>query len=707
MPYFHDRIPTGCAIMIRFVSSLCLVLAGLLTSAQSDVVDSLKNALLKEGVDTNRIKIKINLALELRYAGDTTYMPLVDEIIHEADEASRPDLQVRGLLEKGEFHDIRGNWAEARGYYKEAESLCREHGLERELGYTLFYQAGVARYSGEHRSAYDLYQKALDIFMRLKMEPQVATLIFSQAVILDNMGKFDEASVRFYDALKKYEQLSNSYGIGNCYNSLGLLVQRTEDYPRSMELYHKGLHYMKLDGAKSQVCNILDNIGVVHRLQNNLDSAIYYRRWALDGRREMGDKYSEGRGLINLADDLIAMGKYESAATELRTAVAIFREASDPQSLSLALTRLSDIEFRLGRTQDALKYAQEAVNLAQESHSPNEESAAQKHLAFVYERLGMYENAFFHFKEHEALSDSILSAESIANLNELQTKYDAAQKDQKILQQNLEIQSAEAEIKEQNLLYRLVGSSLIGALIVIVLLVLNYRQRSRLNKEKLRNLEQQKTVATMQAMIAGEERERSRIAKDLHDGLNGTLATVKMYMNGLPESAPALNSSEKFLKMKNILDDTTDEVRRISHDLMPSILLRDGLVVALQSYVTNINQAGLLQVELLITGMESRLDNRFELTLYRVIQELMNNIIKHAQASEVTIQLFRTRTELMVTVEDDGVGFDPKNNKGGIGLDSIQSRVKMLSGKSEIDSRPGKGTTVHMEFTLTKDQNSK
>jgi signal transduction histidine kinase len=673
----------------------------LTASAQQNVIDSLKRSIAAETVDSSRTKLKLQLVMELRYSGDTMYMPLVEEAIHECRDQNRQDLLVRAYMEKGIYHETRSNKDSARYYFELGKSISDDRGLLKESGYALFHLAGLARYSGEHRLAYDTYGQAMEVFKELEMAPQVATLTFSQAVILDNMGRFEESTTRFYDALHAYEDLEDDYGIGNCYNSLGLMVQRTSDYDRSMKLYRTALRYMSRAGIKSQICNILDNIGVIHRLQNNIDSAIHYSQLALTGRRDIGDDYGVGRGMINLAEDYRALKQYDKAADQLESSISIFERSQDPQSMSLALSRLSQILNLQGKGKDAIEYARKAVDLARKSGSLNEESSAQKNLSSIYESQGHHLLALEHFKIHDQLSDSILNAANLANLNELQTRYESVKKDQLILEQDLNLKTTEAALSEKTFFNRLIGITLIGVLLALALIIMNFRQRSKLNQEKLINLEQQKTVATMEAMIAGEERERSRIAKDLHDGLNGTLATVKMYLGGLPDEAPALNQSERFEKMKGILNDTTEEVRRISHDLMPQVLTREGLIAALETYCAHINSTDMLTVELLSTGLEERLGERFELTLYRVIQELMNNIIKHAHATEVTLQLFRLENKLQVTVEDDGVGFDPGKAALGLGLESIRSRVEMLDGHSEIDSRPGKGTTVHMEFELT------
>jgi len=228
-----------------------------------------------------------------------------------------------------------------------------------------------------------------------------------------------------------------------------------------------------------------------------------------------------------------------------------------------------------------------------------------------------------------------------------------------------------------------------------------FQQRKRLAEQTLLTVQESQRAAAMEAMIAGEERERSRIAKDLHDGLNGTLATVKMYLNGLVKDVPELSTSDRYEKAKEILEGTSVEVRRISHDLMPVVLMRDGLVDALRSYTSNINESGVLSMELVAVGMKERLNDSLELALYRIIQELINNVVKHANATKCIVQLSRADQFLEVTVEDDGDGLEGDVDQG-LGLRSIRSRVEMLHGDSEFKSEKGVGTSVYMRFSLNR-----
>jgi two-component system, NarL family, sensor kinase len=250
------------------------------------------------------------------------------------------------------------------------------------------------------------------------------------------------------------------------------------------------------------------------------------------------------------------------------------------------------------------------------------------------------------------------------------------------------------------------GLLLLGGLSYLVLRQRQQRQRQRQHEQdrQIAALHQERQLLATEAMLRGQEEERSRLARDLHDGLGGMLSTVKLYLGSArgnlvltPESAQLFSRSIEHL------DSSIQEMRRVARDLMPEALLTFGLPAAVQDLGETIQQAHpQLQVQCEVFGLEERLPQRTELVVYRLVQELLNNVLKHAQARQVIVQLTRHEQQVQVVVEDDGRGFDTRQPlAAGVGLRSIQARVDYLGGTLEVQSQPGQGTTVTIEFTLT------
>ena len=240
--------------------------------------------------------------------------------------------------------------------------------------------------------------------------------------------------------------------------------------------------------------------------------------------------------------------------------------------------------------------------------------------------------------------------------------------------------------QEQNILI----ISVIGLILLTALGFLYYKQRQKTQQQKISNLENEKENVALRSLMAGEEKERSRIAKELHDGIGGILAAAKMHASKDVENT----------KIVELLNSASEESRRISHNLLPENLVKKGLDVALHDFVESINESGLLKAEYQSVNLKSNLSKSLQLSIYRIIQELLNNIIKHADATEAMVQIQESNSQLLITVEDNGKGFQTNDKANGIGLTNIESRLSLLKGQLKIDSDKKMGTSVYIELKL-------
>ena len=207
-------------------------------------------------------------------------------------------------------------------------------------------------------------------------------------------------------------------------------------------------------------------------------------------------------------------------------------------------------------------------------------------------------------------------------------------------------------------------------------------------------LQQQKQAS--QAIMEAEENERARIASDLHDGIGQMMSAANLNLSSLKTglSFPDPQSEQDFDRIVSLVDESCRELRNVSHNIMPNALLKGGLASALRDFIHKIDHRT-IKVNIYTDGLHERLDVNTETILYRIIQECVNNVIKHAKANSLDITVIRDDQEISVTVEDNGIGLDTQNQPdGGIGLKNIRSRVNYLRGTVEWDSAPGKGTVV-------------
>jgi signal transduction histidine kinase len=219
-------------------------------------------------------------------------------------------------------------------------------------------------------------------------------------------------------------------------------------------------------------------------------------------------------------------------------------------------------------------------------------------------------------------------------------------------------------------------------------------------KQQQEAMQREQEIERLKAMMKGEEQGRTRLARELHDGIGGMLTAIKMNLSAARKKYPELARFDPLTEITFMLEDTGAEIRKTAHNLMPDVLVRKRLPEALMIYCEQITAHDQLQIDLQFHGAFDQLTKATELMLYRIIQELLQNILKHANATHAVVQLREYEGKLSLTVEDNGEGFDTEAQSGGFGLLNLRYRVAALQGHISIMSAKGRHTTIHLEFEL-------
>jgi signal transduction histidine kinase len=287
-------------------------------------------------------------------------------------------------------------------------------------------------------------------------------------------------------------------------------------------------------------------------------------------------------------------------------------------------------------------------------------------------------------------------------VEQLEIAYQTAQKDKELAEKKLLLAEKDVQL-EWKAKWQAIFLLTIALLAVLATLIgLRYRARRKLHAQQLQTIEKERTVQVLEALMQGEEKERVRLSKDLHDGVGGLLSAVKMHFSAIKHEQEVLRNNPAYAHAVHLLDDAITDIRKTAHNLMPETLYRLGLREALQTFCNNISYSGTLQVSFYSTGEIGRFKPNFELSVYRIVQELVNNIIKHSRANEALVQLSQHDSLLAITVEDNGVGFNQQSaQQRGNGLTSLQSRIRALNGNIAIDAANGQGTTAYIEFDVS------
>jgi two-component system, NarL family, sensor kinase len=311
--------------------------------------------------------------------------------------------------------------------------------------------------------------------------------------------------------------------------------------------------------------------------------------------------------------------------------------------------------------------------------------------------MGKYKEAFQYYTWHTQLKDSIFNAQKNRQIEEISTIYETTKREKQIQEQKNIIR------KRNQLLFGTIG--LLLMLTVIAYLIYNrykWKQQAKLQTEILK---QQELAA--KSIIEAEEKERSRIAKDLHDGVGQMMSAARMNLSSFSNSLQLQNNDQQ-QSLSNIItlvDESCKEVRAVSHSMMPQVLLKKGLPEAVEELVSKIN-TDVLKINLHSEGFEQRPDGNIETILYRVIQECVNNTLKHASAKHMDISLIKETESISISMEDDGKGFEWNETSAdeGMGLKNIRSRVRFLKGEVDFDTTPGKGTSIVIYVPYKNDE---
>lgn len=431
---------------------------------------------------------------------------------------------------------------------------------------------------------------------------------------------------------------------------------------------------------------LLCNIAASYNTLGKFRLAEVYARQGVATARARGSSVDLANGLNILARSLYQQGKLESAITFLKEAAVVREKVADPSMLASDYLELADLYTRNGQPAQAITWARKAEAISSRQANSLKLAAVYQALASAHEAVGDHRSAVHYLQKLLAQKDSLADDHYNRAFAEMQVQFETQKKTAENLQ--LKKENLEARLRNAHQQRWLLG---LGAGVVLLLASAVYssklmksRYKTRLALARLQE-QKQRTLAVMET----EEKERRRIAGDLHDGVGQTLAAAALQL------AKARQGQLSLEKVDELLNQACSEVRTLSHQVTPELLLHYGLVRAIEQAVDRLNEGSDATVFTLFTHVEAPLDDELaSLTLYRCFQEISNNILKHARATEVTVQLTLAPHEAELMVEDNGVGFDPRSAAYGLGLKNMQSRLALLDGALEMDSTPGQGTTI-------------
>lgn len=641
---FQEGLTAILAAFPFLFSLLCSVsLAG-----QTTVVDSLRRAFELEKSVEKKLDIYHELALEAKEQDLSTALLYADTLERMAKAA-------------------RNGKGEARALSLRASTLHEQ---------------------GDADGAIALFRKVLVMYQKLED-------VEGQGMAFNGLGfsfaekqESDSAMVYYLKAAEAKEKSGKLSDVASVYSNIGNLYVDQLAYDKGIEFLKKALKIRIELGEDKRIIYTYNNLAVAYGSKGDIEPAMEYAQKGIALAMKQGNKFVAGVISGGIGHLLNEKEEYEEAIRWCEQSALLLKEANRPANLVFPLANMATAYNGLGKPSKALAVAQEGYAIMLETQQVQPLQVYYEEMAKAYEKMGNYEQAYFWFKKFMVLDDSLFKADNVANIAEMETRYETQKKEAEISAQQLQLSEQQRRLFRQR---TWIFSLALGMLALTILGYLFYNRYRLRKKAELDTAVIREQKLGLNAVIEAQEAERRRIAKDLHDGIAQELVALKMGFQtlqrklekALPEESPQL------VGLIRQLDGSCTEVRNLAHVMLPPALGQHGLAPSLELLLRNSLQPVGIQTEFEYFGLPETMDEKVAVGIYRIAQELLNNIIKHAGAGRVALQLYQAGGNLVLKIEDDGRSFDFETAKkgGSMGLLNILSRVANLDGT--FFSEPG------------------
>lgn len=541
------------------------------------------------------------------------------------------------------------------------------------IGFGNFYLGNYFAKQKSYSRAVIYYNNSLNVFTQLNNEVEIANSFFNIGKMYQYTFEFEKALFNFFKSLKIAEKRNDEKQIADNLTKIGEVYLLTPDLKKAQINFNKAIEiYTKINKEKEIIGNLI-NLGASYQKQGNITKAIEIFKRGLVKAINANLKISESILLGNIGSSSRRIKKYDTSLEYLFKALSLKLKLKRYASAAHTCNDISETYIEIGNLVKAKEYALKAIEYAKK-RSLHQERYAYYVLSNIEYSLGNYKSAIKNLKQYHILQDSLFSIEKIASINEMQIKYETEKKNLKIetQQSNIALLDTENRVKNQWLLFGGTG------LLVVFLFITLYKSRNAVKKEK--KLQQQFS----ENLLVSQEEERTRIARELHDSVGQQLTLIKR---------KSQNENQKEITI--LTNNALEEVRSISKGLYPALLKQLGLTESIEQLINDYDEQTKLFFSVDIDNVNEYFTESTSLNFYRLIQECLTNIIKHAKAKSVTLSIKKQSNAIITLISDNGKGFNVNDSKkkNSLGLKTIFERIRIMNGNISIDSQPNNGTS--------------
>jgi signal transduction histidine kinase len=507
-------------------------------------------------------------------------------------------------------------------------------------------------------------------------------------------GNYKKAIALEYNVLKLLDEFPADSSIIvlriHAYNSIGSMMHYVNRQDKAVYYLERAIALGKKHGLTVELDQVYVNLGGTYSGMEQWDKARQYYEQAIQQSLLHDNTFVLQVAYLSMGRLHKAIGNYDTAITFMQKAMLVSDKTNPYMSKITPYINLGWIYFSKNELKQAAHYAKMALQLAEEYKAPQNIVYAHGLLADIYSQTHQWQDAYQHQFAFTQFKDSLDNDNKSTDINQLEIKFRVAEKDKQLAEQQLSLNSQKSALREKNFWIAGISVSALFLTILFIALFLNYRNKKQL---QLRNME----INRLKAMMDGEEKERTRIATELHDGVSSQLLAVKLSLSTTLENAKRPLTPEDFRESMQYLDEAMQDLRHTAQNLIPGNGMVRGLKDMIAQFCHKMDTLGDTEVIFQSYGQWEPEDPIQKLSIYRIIQELVQNSLKHAQAHYILVQL-NCETDFMgITVQDNGKGFDIRAPHKGQGLDNLRKRVTAFNGSLEMTSNPN-GTTMYLEL---------
>lgn len=580
----------------------------------------------------------------------------------------------------GYFYLLQSNYDSALYYFNKGILITLETkhiAINSEL---LNRKAAVFYYRGITDSSLFYFKKALVQFEQIKDSNSVVKALNNIGAISLRSGDLDAAMVYFFKCLKYDEKQKNNQGIAIDCNNIGIILTSKKNYSSAISYLQRALKIKTEAKDTLEMQKTRINIANVYYQQKNYQETINQYKEALKlGANIKSNEEEYSQITNNLGECYSTIGKYDSAMYYLNTSLEVKKKLGNKSGIAATLGNIGNINFHQKNYQKAIEFYTESFEIAKQTVDLEFQKNAQKILAMSYMNLNQKEKALQAMLLFTVLQDSLFNEMSVKQVAETQIKYETEKKEaeNKLLQQQNSIKTLENDKNKQTIFI------LIACIVIATIIVLWQISLARIKKQK-RALETEKKL----------QQDRERISRDLHDNVGGQLSYVMFSLEANEEKSEQ-KRKEKAHNLANALRSVTSNLRETIWALNQEKLTVQNISDKLKVYTRNIFSYSSINIKFdEVIEKDEALNPAFALNFFRICQEVINNVFKHAHASELTITIVK-KEKLTVTIADNGIGFTEESpHKESFGLSNLKIRADEINASLIIHSQPNQGTTV-------------